>query len=46
MDREAILHAVESERLDLADLLDRLVPADWDVASCAQAGRSGTWSLI
>ena len=33
MDREAIVHAVEAERRDLADLLDRLEPADWDVAS-------------
>jgi uncharacterized protein (TIGR03083 family) len=33
VDREAIVHAVEAERRDLADLLDRLEPADWDVAS-------------
>lgn len=36
MDREAIRRAVEAERRDLADLLDRLAPADWDVGSlCA-----------
>jgi len=36
VDREAILRAVEAERLGLADLLDRLAPADWDVGSlCA-----------
>ena len=36
MDRDAILRAVEAERRDLADLLDRLAPADWDVESlCA-----------
>ena len=36
MDREEIRRAVEAERRDLADLLDRLAPADWDVASlCA-----------
>jgi uncharacterized protein (TIGR03083 family) len=33
VDREAIAQAVEAERRDLADLLDRLGPADWDVAS-------------
>jgi uncharacterized protein (TIGR03083 family) len=36
VDRDAILRAVEAERRDLADLLDRLAPADWDVESlCA-----------
>ena len=36
MDGEAIRRAVEAERRDLADLLDRLAPADWDVSSlCA-----------
>lgn len=36
MDGEAIRRAVEAERRDLADLLDRLAPADWDVGSlCA-----------
>lgn len=36
MDRQAIVRAVEAERRDLADLLDRLAPADWDVDSlCA-----------
>ena len=33
MDRDAIVQATEAERRDLADLLDRLEPADWDVAS-------------
>jgi uncharacterized protein (TIGR03083 family) len=36
VDREEIRRAVEAERLDLADLLDRLAPADWEVGSlCA-----------
>jgi uncharacterized protein (TIGR03083 family) len=36
VDREAIRRAVEAERRDLADLLDRLARADWDVGSlCA-----------
>jgi uncharacterized protein (TIGR03083 family) len=36
VDRDAVLRAVEAERRDLADTLDRLTPADWDVASlCA-----------
>jgi hypothetical protein len=36
VDRDAILRAVEAERRDLADLLDRLAPADWDTESlCA-----------
>ena len=36
MDREAIRRAVEAERRDLADLLDRLAPADWGAGSlCA-----------
>jgi uncharacterized protein (TIGR03083 family) len=36
VDRDAILRAVEAERRDLADLLDRLAPADWDAESlCA-----------
>jgi uncharacterized protein (TIGR03083 family) len=36
VDGEAIRRAVEAERRDLADLLDRLAPADWDVSSlCA-----------
>jgi uncharacterized protein (TIGR03083 family) len=33
VDREAIQRAVEAERRDLADLLDRLAPADWEVGS-------------
>jgi uncharacterized protein (TIGR03083 family) len=36
VDSQAIVRAVEAERRDLADLLDRLAPADWDVGSlCA-----------
>lgn len=33
MDRDEILHAVEVERCGLADLLDRLDPADWQARS-------------
>jgi len=33
VDRDAIVRAIEAERRELADLLDRLTPADWDVAS-------------
>jgi len=33
VDGETIRRAVEAERRDLADLLDRLAPADWDGAS-------------
>ena len=36
MSDEVIRRAVEAERRDLADLLDRLAPADWDAGSlCA-----------